>query len=64
MSYRPITYCRSCGEPFDVYRAPEDRLCDGCLETMPASAHRTHVPIPLLLLVFGAGMILSVLLGH
>jgi hypothetical protein len=34
MSYRPTTYCRVCNEPFDVYRAPEDRICDGCLETM------------------------------
>jgi hypothetical protein len=34
MSYRPITYCKSCNEPFDVYRDPDDRVCDSCLETM------------------------------
>lgn len=32
MGYAPVTYCRECSEPFDVYRAPEERLCEGCQE--------------------------------
>lgn len=30
MSYEPITYCRQCYEPFDVYHAPDERVCDSC----------------------------------
>lgn len=33
MGYEPTTYCDYCGEPFDVYRAPGERVCDGCAET-------------------------------
>lgn len=32
MSYRPITYCVLCEEPFEEYTAPEDRLCESCKE--------------------------------
>jgi predicted nucleic acid-binding Zn ribbon protein len=32
MGWEPITYCKECGEAFDVYRAPDDRLCDDCKE--------------------------------
>jgi hypothetical protein len=32
MGYRPITYCRGCGEAFEEYTAPEDRVCDSCKE--------------------------------
>lgn len=32
MGYEPTTYCKLCGEPFDVYRAPEERICDCCRE--------------------------------
>lgn len=31
----PITNCSKCGDAFDVYRAPDERICDGCLETWP-----------------------------
>ena len=36
MGYEPTTKCSKCGDAFDVYRAPNDRICDGCLETWPA----------------------------
>ena len=32
MGYEPVTYCRQCYEPFDVYRAPDDRVCDDCAQ--------------------------------
>lgn len=35
MSYEPTTYCRYCTEPFDVYHAPDERICDSCKETLP-----------------------------
>lgn len=34
MGYEPTTCCRYCGEPFDAYVAIEDRVCDGCEETV------------------------------
>ncbi len=36
MSWEPITYCRVCDEPFDVYAAPDERVCDGCKELLCA----------------------------
>jgi len=30
MGWEPITFCKDCGEPFDVYMAPEHRICDCC----------------------------------
>ena len=38
MSYEPITYCRECGDAFDVYHAPEERVCSACKEI---TAYRT-----------------------
>lgn len=35
MSYEPITYCRYCEEAFDVYHAPDERICDLCKEQLP-----------------------------
>lgn len=32
MGWEPQTYCRECSEPFDVYMAPDERVCDGCIE--------------------------------
>jgi hypothetical protein len=32
MGREPITYCKECGDAFDVYAAPEDRVCDCCKE--------------------------------
>jgi hypothetical protein len=32
MGWEPITYCRECGDAFDVYMAPEDRICECCAE--------------------------------
>ena len=32
MGWEPMTYCRDCGEPFDVYQAPDERVCDNCKE--------------------------------
>lgn len=32
MGWEPITYCSECGDAFDVYQAPEDRICDCCKE--------------------------------
>ena len=34
MGWEPITSCRECGEPFDGYVAPNDRLCECCLEIL------------------------------
>lgn len=36
MGFEPITNCSKCGDPFDVYREPGNRICDGCLGTWPA----------------------------
>ncbi len=36
MGREPVTYCEHCGQPFDVYRDPEDRLCDACIEDRQA----------------------------
>lgn len=30
MGHEPTTHCTECGDPFDVYRAPESRVCDDC----------------------------------
>ena len=30
MGYEPATTCLRCGEPFDVYRDPSDRICEDC----------------------------------
>lgn len=32
MSWEPTTYCKECGEAFDVYRAPDERICESCQE--------------------------------
>jgi hypothetical protein len=32
VSLEPTTYCTHCGDPFDVYRAPGERVCDACKE--------------------------------
>ncbi|KKN52639.1 hypothetical protein LCGC14_0610330 [marine sediment metagenome] len=40
MSYEPVTYCDMCNEPFDVHRAPDDRLCDECAEIIEALAEK------------------------
>jgi hypothetical protein len=40
MGYRPITYCVLCEEPFDVYRAPEDRICESCQELNDAAEQK------------------------
>ncbi len=32
MGWRPTTFCEICGDPFDVYHAPEERVHDGCLK--------------------------------
>lgn len=33
MTYEPTTFCEVCGDPFDVYRAPDERVCESCAET-------------------------------
>jgi hypothetical protein len=33
MGWKPITHCRGCGDAFDVYHAPDERVCDNCKET-------------------------------
>ena len=35
MGYEPITCCRYCGDPFDVYVAVEERICEACKEVTP-----------------------------
>lgn len=35
MSWRPETFCKKCDEPFEVYTAPEDRVCESCQELGP-----------------------------
>lgn len=37
MTAEPITYCTDCGETFDVYRAPDERICDCCREERVAA---------------------------
>lgn len=37
MGYIPTTHCNECGDPFDVYRAPDDRICDCCKEAAPVT---------------------------
>lgn len=32
MGYEPVTNCRVCGDDFDVYHAPDDRVCETCKE--------------------------------
>ncbi len=32
MGWEPITECKICGDQFDVYRAPDERICESCLE--------------------------------
>jgi hypothetical protein len=34
MGWEPTTYCQLCEEPFDVYRAEEDRICECCQEDL------------------------------
>lgn len=36
MGYEPTTHCLKCGEPFDVYRDPQDQLCEDCLADFEA----------------------------
>ena len=45
MSYEPITYCAVCNEPFDVYRAPEDRRCEGCIDVLIAEYGRAELGV-------------------
>lgn len=42
MSWEPVTYCNECNEPFDVYQAPEDRICECCKELIINS--KAHKP--------------------
>lgn len=57
MGWEPITYCRDCGEALDVYRAPGERVCDGCAETIlleaEGAAERAHVANALSRAIFG-----------
>lgn len=32
MGREPVTLCSECGDAFDVYHPPEDRVCDSCKE--------------------------------
>lgn len=41
MSYEPITVCRKCGDAFDVYMPPDERICESCLE-----AESDELPCP------------------
>lgn len=49
MGWEPITYCRECSEPFEVYMAPEDRICEGCRDAFcvdcPSPAKCSGSPI-------------------
>lgn len=40
MGWEPITRCRLCEEPFDVYTAHEDRFCDICIAVIEAKYRR------------------------
>lgn len=57
MGWEPITHCRDCSEPFDVYRAPGERICDACAETILLEAEdareRAHAANSLSRLIFG-----------
>ena len=45
MSYRPITYCNTCGEAFDVYREPGNRRCDECVDKLVEGYGRAKLGI-------------------
>lgn len=38
MGWEPITHCRDCGDPLDVYQPYEDRYCEACIELKPRVA--------------------------
>lgn len=46
MRHEPITYCKGCCEPFDVYRAPGDQICDGCLDMRIGRSIPMAISIP------------------
>ena len=32
MGWEPTTFCKECDEPFDVYHALDERICESCKE--------------------------------
>ena len=46
MGWEPITYCRECGDAFDVYRAPEERVCECCAELLPQAEAEGRERLP------------------
>lgn len=45
MSREPTTYCYVCDDPFDVYREPGNRRCDGCIDTLVADYSRAELGV-------------------
>ena len=45
MGYEPTTYCYVCKEPFDVYREPSNRRCDGCIDTLITEHGRAELGV-------------------
>ena len=45
MGYEPVTNCKVCGDAFDVYHAPDDRVCDNCkeIEMELSDEERAHI---------------------
>lgn len=57
MGWEPITHCRECGDTFDVYQAPEDRICECCAEVLAIEAKQTaHAANSLSRLIFGGAL--------
>ena len=38
MGWQPQTFCMECDEPFDVYHAPGERVCECCAELIRIEA--------------------------
>lgn len=44
MGWEPVTFCKICGDPFDVYRAPDERVCEGCKEEQEITMYHFRDP--------------------
>ena len=45
MGYEPITYCRKCNEPFDVYHTRESQICVNCIERLVSNYRRAELGV-------------------
>ncbi len=45
MGYEPGTRCHVCDDPFDIYREPGNRRCEGCIDTLIAGGRRAELGV-------------------